>query len=689
MDKISLQVKVSDVVLHLRDRADPSNSQPMPTTKGRPWEETCVESDEANTSGNNGTGWIGSSIQSRLLRYAVNVSIFVENLSLCICSSRDPSSSIVCQMDSLTLINIPASDWITLIDDPSLWVSKGFLIRGFRVCFEKNGVSLASVRVDSMQISGLVPMFALLEEDSIESNRIVPVSIDIHSLEILGSDDMPRLVERYYDLFPWKPEALKKSIPTNSCEFLGKDMKLLHEYDEKINYPWRFDVGISIDKPLIGINLTNLPLKPTDPAFLELRFGNIMCHLELNEGSRNFNAMVDYFEAVLLDKVDVEFCICKIASNGAKSKALIGSVEKSIDNTSYELHIEDLILNVPVEIMKALPKIRTLPSGLETEEASRAETCPKFDIHVSSMDIGLSFQGSSLSLLIDSLSMYGTTSDFTAASTASIVLTSADDQQTPHLCRYLSNRVHLDLRVSNSITKLMCTRFSFCISGVETLQKVIVLLNGSCPKSFSKYAILNQICPSLEVEIGSKRRPFLLNKSEDTVAILTDFKCRIAGGEHQIFAMADLSFLKSDESLQLKIGKSVLKLSDASTDEIINIMIGNSVLQKKTQKQSLFIRSVVADVKILAFDMTPLFALLECLASLVKRPSIESQACETELRMDYAVITSSEVDHHLLSFWSRGLLVMKKTEYDNIVVKDAGVDLFSGDERAAVLELKR
>jgi hypothetical protein len=336
-----------------------------------------------------------------------------------------------------------------------------------------------------------------------------------------------------------------------------------------------------------------------------------------------------------------------------------------------------------------LQEVLTLFSGPEIKETSKAEVSPKFNIDVASIDIGSSFRGNILSLLMDNLTIYGASGDFGAASTAAIVLTSADDEQSPLLCKYLSNRVRLDLRVSGGMTKLMCTTFVFHISDLETLQRVVVLLNGSWPESFSEYATLNHIRASLEVVIGSKRRPLLLNVFAGTLDILTDFNCRVDVLEHQIFATTDISLLKSAESLQLKFGKLVLKLLDGPTSSVINIMLGNSAIQKTLQKQSLFIRSLIADMKILAFDMTPLFALVECLAASVKRPSVNSKPCETELRVDYAVITGSEGDHQVLSFWSRGLQRLKKTESEVIVIADAGVDLFSGDDGATVLEFNR
>ena len=135
------------------------------STRGRPWDEGELsgsewreeESRAAEHGEVGGASWVGMSIRSRLIRSGLNVSLFVEDLTF---TENLGTHQAIVRVGSLSVLNIPAEDWVGLVRNPDGWLGKAVVLDDVHV-----SIGQTQMHIGSMHLSSVLPLYEFLAED--------------------------------------------------------------------------------------------------------------------------------------------------------------------------------------------------------------------------------------------------------------------------------------------------------------------------------------------------------------------------------------------------------------------------------------------------------------------------------------------------------------------------------------------
>jgi len=135
------------------------------STRGRPWDEGELsgsewreeESRAAEHGEVGGASWVGMSIRSRLIRSGLNVSLFVEDLTF---TENLGTHQAIVRVGSLSVLNIPAEDWVGLVRNPDGWLGKAVVLDDVHV-----SIGETQMHIGSMHLSSVLPLYEFLAED--------------------------------------------------------------------------------------------------------------------------------------------------------------------------------------------------------------------------------------------------------------------------------------------------------------------------------------------------------------------------------------------------------------------------------------------------------------------------------------------------------------------------------------------
>jgi hypothetical protein len=153
---------------------DVNDDKTAVTTQGKPWDEGEGERIESDDSALPVTGsWVGTSIRSRLIRSALNLSLYVEDLTF---TEDLGTHQATIQVGSLSLLNISVEDWVDLVRNPDGWLGKALVLEELTVL-----VGSSRLHLGSMQLSSVLPVYEFLagEDFDYRDERYV---MDIRSL---------------------------------------------------------------------------------------------------------------------------------------------------------------------------------------------------------------------------------------------------------------------------------------------------------------------------------------------------------------------------------------------------------------------------------------------------------------------------------------------------------------------------
>ena len=636
---------------------------------------------DGNSSDKAAQSWLSTSIQSRLVRHAANLSIFVKNLLLrykCL-----DSLVLSCRVDSLSLVNIPDQEWTGLVRDPNAWLSKGILIQGMRISLEKDGVSIGEGTINSFQLSCLLPLFSLLgEEQDFDGNQKIPVFAEISLIDLKVADGS---LEAFYD--GWY--ASDGGSPMASPNTYRKDETRNWNWTQQLKIEetaWTLDIGLTVGRCKV-LFISN-KCQNAIPYKVDISLDHLILHLESEDGASKGLFAIESWTLDILEKDSLswktvfkglphergsDLCKHAIAAN-----MLVSKVQKS----SFEINVGEIFLNIPWDGMDILNSwivwwSRFIPSkGGETNHDAPTE----FSMSAQLLDMGISYKSSRLSFRLIQIEVHMSELEAEFVFGISVGLQGNPPAIADSLVS-LSNQIRVVGKLAGNTIECNASPIHIVLHGLDLIASLYGCCFGRLGENFVEWVNLSSSTPlSVSCEISEIQSSFDLKKK--TLILCADLvTCVNVGNSKLCVSIAGLYFSLST-AIAVDMGTlRVLVNQSSHSTPLLQIIASCASFGQNLERKKVYLPSLCVDVEIQRLvDIGPL---IQCLHSLTPEDMSTPTTAEMHreslpVEIDVETISlATRLEDRRWSFWFSGLHFLKSqcNNTESLTVLDLGAAL--------------
>lgn len=644
----------------------------------------------SSSSSDSSSGWVGDSIQSRLLRTALHISVFVDGASIVFFDGAE--DSITCQVSSFSLTNLALDELLDFVKNPRCWFNKGLCLQSADLLWNKSGTTVARLCVDSIQISALLPSLLFITTDKHDDQFLIPLGVEVSCIDL--------------DLFDGFLEALREKLLEGAGNQNGEGrdgsdqnyFRSFSSFTDSNGIAWDLDWGLSIlsirvkahsrDFDHAGVALPDMNL-------LTVLFQNIIhrCCVEEENVEISFglgSASIRFYDR----KIDKTYDIfAAIPFHDFESEHAFTAAIRAdpLGEASAWLNCTKIKLNVPWEcetygkkIMNTVEsKFQVSSGGSDVAGPSNAlRLFPEVAIEIHDIDIGVSNQDDRLSLVLKNVHVSKDMLDIVNADACLVFaqLTSLSDGGT---ATKISNSVHFSLEWTGDGWKYSWDPFRICVENSSALEQLTSCLTG------------NQNChnfPSLpvsiKIDIGSDGYTSNAWANNDLLGVSSTVNLAVDADDQSLTFHTCFDIQKAGDELSIFWRVSEFNLVEALNDHrrsILRIFLSDVILKHSRTSKSCLLGCIAIDTLAISSDLSSMLLVFEYL-SLYYSKNNHLFSAEKECRDEYQKHQTFRVETLSLTMtscnqkdamciWINDACFVKDLDKEHFHVQDGGLQL--------------
>lgn len=683
------QIHLTDVEVSLCKKPT-SSSQTLADTPDK--QAGTEPHSEDNGSRQDGQSWLSVNIQSRLLRHAVNLSVFIKKMLV---QYKYGCLVISCKIESVSLVNIPDNEWMGLVKDSNVWLGKGLLCQGMKIVFEKDGHLLGTAVIESLQLSCLLPLFSFWNEES-DSNEqnTMPILGEISSVDFEIADEIFSAFQELQTNTS-KMNSHQNENPRDLCS--KKETEIVTWIKEvKIEeYNWFLDIGLTVGRCKMDI----VSRQHTDVLYRAvLLLDHVIFHSESNIACVEILFAI---ESCVLDILSedsmLRSCIFKGSpaelSPGSQAISAIFSIPEGKQG-SFNLTLGDMGITLPWDWIDVIEDWVVLWGQCFPPESGSSKEMPSdalgaISVFAYSINLGISFENRRLSVAIDEVKLDGDLMDASLGFKMRVCF--QDSSSSP------AGEDTVETTLSNQIKVLVKkdgSELSFSSGAVSISLLDLAGISHLFSCIFAKYntdiSDLNLTSTHFSVALGSSEIQSSMNLKNGEVMFCTSLHASLAvGNTKACLSTSEMSCRFSSGITQ--IDTSIVRLLVVEKEfntTYLDLNLSGLLLDQNTEKKRLSVSNASLDTRVQSLDLEPLFRCLFCIWSEKSVPGT-SVELSSEFEIETATITTC-IEDSKLDIWLSGINFAKCDDDESLVIMNFGANIEPSVQRSIpILLLKR
>lgn len=682
---------------------DVTVSKSVEAPLAKPWDNWPDPSDcrNSSSSGDSGGGWVGESIQSRLLRTALQISVFVDGVSIFV---HDGPDSFTCQVGSFSLTNLVLDELLDFVKNPRCWFNKGLCLRSADIVWNKSGTVVARLSVDSIQISALLPSRLFISTDKHEDQFLIPLGVEVSTIDL-------DLFDGFFEAFRKKIQAAGKQ---NGNIVNDSDRNYFQSFSSFMNYngiAWALDWGLTILTIKVNVHLGDLHqdgFALPDKNLLTILFQNIIhrCSLEgriiemlfaLGSTSMRFqdrkrDKAYSIFSAIPFHDLETEHAIT----------ATIRS--DPFEETILKLNCTKIDVNIPweceaygIHIMNTLRD--EFPASSRESQDERPSVARKLfsevAVEIHDLDIGISNQDDMLSLVLKNVHLSRDMSGSVNAAAYLIFahLSSSSDRGTA--TEKISNSVHFCFEVTSDGWKYSWDPLRVCVKTGSALARLTSCLTGN--QNCHKFPSLPV---SIKIEIGSDGFTSNAWGNDDQMSVSSTMDLTLGIDDQALSFHSSFDIEKADNVMSIFLGASEIDLVKCSSDHqrsILRIFLSDVILRHSKTSKSCLLGCIAIDALAISSDFSSMFLIFEYFSLHYSQNSPSSGKESTgnhnqheNFRVEtFSLTLRSSSQKDALCIWLSDASFVKELDIEHFHIQDGGIHLKRGHDVIECLSFAR
>lgn len=682
------QIHLTDVEVSLCKKPT-SSSQTLVDTSNK---QAGIEpQSEDNGSRKDGQSWLSVNIQSRLLRHAVNLSVFIKKMLV---QFKYSCFVISCKIESVSLVNIPDNEWMGLVKDPNVWLGKGLLCQEMKILVKKDGHLLGTAVIESLQLSCLLPLFSFWnkESDSNEQNTM-PILGEISSVDFEIADEI-------FSAF----QESQTNASKMHCHQNGNPHDIRSQNEIEVmkwikevkieEYNWFLDIGLTVGRCKMDI----VSRQHTDvPCRAVLLLDHVIFHSESNvECVEILFAIESCVLDILSEDSKLRSCIFKGSPAelcpGSQAISAIFSIPEAKQG-SFNLTLGDMGITLPWDRIDVIDDWVLLWKKCFPPESGSSKEMPLDALAISvfaySIDLGISFKNIRFYVAIDEVKLDG---DFMDASLGfEMHVCFQDSSSSPpgkdKVETTLSNQIKVLVKKYGSELSLSSGAVNVSLLDLAGISHLYSCIFGKYNNDISD---LNLTSTHFSIALGSSEIQCSMNLKNGEIVFCTSLHASLAvGNTKACLRTSEMSCRFSSGITQ--IDTSFVRLMVAEKDfntNYLDLNLSGLLLDQNTEKKRLSVSNASLDTRVQSLDLEPLFRCLFCLWSGKSVPGT-SVELSSEFEIETATITSC-IEDSKLDIWLSGINFAKCDNDESLVIMNFGANIEPSMQRSIpILMLKR
>lgn len=677
-----LQIHLTDVDVSLRN--NPGKSSPQTASSGKQFRGNSPnhQNDDIRSKKSSQT-WLSTSIYSRFVRHAVNLSIFVKNLLL----KYKCSGSLVlsCRIDSLSFVNIPEEEWTGFVTDPNAWLSKGLLIQGMRISLERDRVVTLQSTINSLQLSCLLPLSSLLgDEEGSDDNQKIPAFAEISSVDLEIVDDVLEDFQDFWHAFygvsyPASPSAYRKHEVKN-WDWIQRELKLEGNI-------WSLDIGLTIGRCKV-VFMSDRSQDDVSYA-MDILLDHLILHLESENGTSKLFFAIESWSLYASGSDSLSWNTvfkglpvedgADVSKHAIEATAFVSKEQKSY----FKIILGETFLNISRDDIDILKRwaVQLRRFIVLQQQKTEHNTLGEFAITAHSVDVGMSYKCSRLSFWLTQIEIRRCVYEAKLALGVHVglqgsPLTIADGRKS------LSNQIRVRGRMAENFIELIVSPINIFSSGLDLLAGWISCCFGRFGENLIDWENLATTPFSISWEIGEIQSSF--NLIDRTFNLRTDLNLCVRVGNLSVYASINGMFLSlsSGISIDMSTIRGVVRQSGHSTP-FLQVSLSGALVSQSEGQQKVHLPNICVDVEIQRLDLEPLVQFLYCPPpeniSTSNNAELYRKSCPIEIEVETISLTTRLEDRRW-AFWLSGLrFVQCRRNIESLVVFDFGAEIESSN----------
>lgn len=354
--------------------------------------------------------WVGSSLQSALLRSVSSVSLFVDEVILLFPATVD--ITIGFQFSQIELINLSTEEWSKFMDSPSFLLNKGLMVSSCKAFVKSKGDLIELAEVNDVQISAVFPMGIIFPDDVGNVKMLehfIPISLNIGTVDLEIDNFLSQNVEHFLRLFKKRKSHPIIDAEVYSCSPIDPEMVEISnssKFSSLVNgkVGWQVEIGVAVSK-IRG----HVKFPPTDSndriVHLEILGQKLFMTCNLHDGRRKFLGVINSFCAGYYND-DNNHHLHKIFEFGKDCTKANGNLPAfqfsalTVENQKDEFDIDisrfffclshEILNHILPKFSLLWDKLKNIMSANQIKEIdTKSSIVPKFEMHIKEASIGM------------------------------------------------------------------------------------------------------------------------------------------------------------------------------------------------------------------------------------------------------------------------------------------------------------
>eukprot|EP00889_Picochlorum_renovo_P002346 jgi/Picre1/29376/NNA_004765.t1 len=696
-------IEVHIVGVELTADRDVTVSKSVEAPLAKPWDNWPDPSDcrNSSSSGDSGGGWVGESIQSRLLRTALQISVFIDGVSIAV---HDGPDSLTCQVGSFSLTNLVLDELLDFVKNPRCWFNKGLCLRSADIVWNKSGTVVARLSVDSIQISALLPSRLFISTDKHEDQFLIPLGVEVSSIDL-------DLFDGFFEAFGEKIQAAGKQ---NGNIMNDSDHSYFQSFSSIMNYngiAWALDWGLSILTIKVNVHIGDLHqdgFALPDKNLLTILFQNIIhrCSLEGRNTEMLFalGSTSMRFHDRKRDKAYSIFSA--IPFHDPETEHAITATIRSdpFEETILKLKCTKIDVNIPWECeaygMHIMNTLRDeFPASSRESQDERPSVARKLfsevAVEIHDLDIGISNQDDRLSLVLKNVHVSRDMSESVNAAAYLIFahLSSSSDRGT--VTEKISNSVHFCFEVTSDGWKYSWDPLRIWVKTGSALARLTSCLTGN--QNCHKFPSLPV---SIKLEIGSDEFASNAWGNDDQMSVSSTMDLTLGIDDQALSFHSSFDIEKADDVMSIFLSASEIDLVKSFSDyqrSILRIFLSDVILRHSKASKSCLLGCIAIDALAISSDFSSMFLVFEYLSLHFSQNSPPSGKESTgnhnqheNFRVEtFSLTLRSSSQKDALCIWLSDASFMKELDIEQFHIQDGGIHLKRGHNVIECLSFAR
>lgn len=654
----------------------------------KPWDNWPDPSDcrNSSSSGDSSGGWVGDSIQSRLLRTALQISVFIDGVSVAVFDGPD---SLTCQVGSFSLTNLALDELLDFVKNPRCWFNKGLCLRSANIAWNKSGTMVARLSVDSIQISALLPSRLFLSNDKHEDQFLIPLGVEVSSIDL-------DLFDGFFEAFREKIQAAGNQ---NGNTMNGSDQNFFRSFSSFMNLNgtlWALDWGLSISTIKVNVHVGDLhqdEFTLPDTNLLTILCQNIIhrCSLE----GRNIEILFALGSASMRfhdRKIDMAYSIFSaIPFRDFRTEHAITATIRSdrFEETIFKLNCTKIDVNIPWEceaygrhIMNTWRDEIPASSRSQDEVPSVARKLfSEVAVEIHDLDISISNQDDRLSLVLKNVHVSRDMSGSVNAAAYLILAHLSSSSDRGAVTEKISNSVHFCFEVTPDGWKYSWDPLRICLETGSALARLTSCLTGN--QNCHKFPSLPV---SIKIEIGSDGFTSNARGNAGQVSVCSTMDLTLGIDDQALSFQSSFEIKRAGNVWSMFLSASEIDLVKSFGDHqrsILRVFLSDMILRQSNASKSCLLGCIAIDALAISSDFSSMFLIFEYLSLHYIQNSPPSGKESTancneheSFRVETLSLTlTSSRQKDAMCIWLSDASFVKQLDKEDFHIQDGGIHL--------------